>query len=43
MLLAQFGLIALLLAIIMLPRAIAIYFSTRSEESKDEKFEYDYH
>ena len=41
MLLAQFGLIALLLAIIMLPRAIAIYYSTRSEE-KEEKFEYDY-
>jgi hypothetical protein len=41
MLLAQFGLIALLLAIIMLPRAIAIYYSTRSE-SKEETFEYDY-
>ena len=41
MLLAQFGLIALLLAIVMLPRAIAIYYSTRNS-AKSEKFEYDY-
>jgi Tfp pilus assembly protein PilW len=41
MLLAQFGLIALLLAIVILPRVIAIYYSTRSN-AKSEEFEYDY-
>lgn len=41
MLFAQIGLIALLLAIVMLPRAIAIHFSTRNE-SEESKYEYDY-
>lgn len=33
---AQFGLITLILAIVMLPRVLAIHYSTRSEEQSEE-------
>ena len=41
MFLVQFGLIVLLLAIVMLPRVLAIHYSADSD-AKSEEFEFDY-
>lgn len=39
--LAQFGLITLILVIVMLPRVLAIHYTSK-KNSKSEKYEFDY-